>query len=740
MPHAIRYFLRQDLPNKELIILDDGEDPVQDLVPQREDIRYYRLERKLTLGAKLNLGCEYARGSLIAHWDDDDWYAPRRLRYQEEELQKGRKSLCGINRLLYYDLRKQEALQYIYPPEQRVWLIGSSLFYRKELWKAHPFADINVGMDGLFVWAAPKECVAVLPDPTISVHMIHDRNVSPKKTEGAWWNPYPVEEIREIMEGDYVFYNKEWGNREAGRKERGSSGNGDERSLSASPEIALPGSGDSPEAPPRKLLKNIFACLVHEKGDCIADLVSNLRYQDPSSLILLYNGGPEPGLLAAFRGNREGVFVHPAPAVMKHGYLHGFALDCMGFALEHFEFDTLTIVDSDQLCLRKGYSEFLTTFFASPAGRAVGMLSSKPARVGPDNKTNLVALQAFKEYELWKPFIQDFPDGEQKFVHWTFWPSTVFTRDAIRDLVRLFRENLLLQEIMGRTKIWATEEVILPTLVRLLGYEIAANPCSYEFVNYKKTYTVQDLSAALKKEEAYWVHPIERSPDHPLRKYVRRQSMDYAGKEQPPGPKQPSLPSATLTASILDRIRKIEGWLSDAEAELLIAIAREACKDKGPSPNLAEVGSYHGRSTVVLGMAVRSVSPGAKIYAVDSHDGQLGAADQGLRSYPPSLEMFRRNIQLAGLGEMVETVTDKSYSTPWQIPVSLLFIDGLHDYFNVARDFRYFSDGVLPQGYVAFHDHADYFPGVKLFVKELLKSGSYQVVRQVESLIVLQKK
>src|SRR5262249_51867830 len=73
VPRAIEYFLRQDHPAKELVILDDGSDPVADLIPEHPAIVYRRLEHRLVLGAKRNMACEMARGEIIAHWDDDDW-------------------------------------------------------------------------------------------------------------------------------------------------------------------------------------------------------------------------------------------------------------------------------------------------------------------------------------------------------------------------------------------------------------------------------------------------------------------------------------------------------------------------------------------------------------------------------------------------------------------------------------------------------------------------------------------
>src|SRR5438874_1492302 len=88
VPQAIEYFLRQDYPNKELIIVDDGTDPVSDLVPADERIHYIRLDVKQPIGTKRNLACQEARGSIIIHWDDDDWHASYQLSYQVEEIQR----------------------------------------------------------------------------------------------------------------------------------------------------------------------------------------------------------------------------------------------------------------------------------------------------------------------------------------------------------------------------------------------------------------------------------------------------------------------------------------------------------------------------------------------------------------------------------------------------------------------------------------------------------------------------
>ena len=148
VPQAIRYFQRQGYPNKELIVIDDGTDPVSDLMPADWRIHYVRLDKKITLWAKLNLGCERSQGPIIAHWNDDDWYASWRLDYQLRALYEHGTDLCGINELFYFDLCTRQAYRFAYPDDQPVWLAGSTLCYRKTLWSSNHFADVDIGEDG----------------------------------------------------------------------------------------------------------------------------------------------------------------------------------------------------------------------------------------------------------------------------------------------------------------------------------------------------------------------------------------------------------------------------------------------------------------------------------------------------------------------------------------------------------------------------------------------------------------
>lgn len=717
VPFAVRYFLRQQYPNKELVVVDDGTDPIEDLIPDGDHIRYIRLEKKISLGEKLNIACDNARGEIIAHWDDDDWYDPQRLGYQIDVIQKGGADVCGINQLLYLNITTKHAYQYKYPSNQRTWLLGSSLVYTKSLWHSNPFAPVNVGMDALFVWSTAPARVKPMPDPIISVHMIHEDNASPKKTSGSWWYDYPVAQIQKLMGEDWNTYS-----------------NGTFSRAKVELKNPVPVKSAIPET--RSPFKNIYACLVHENEDCIIDLVRNLHHHDPGSSILLFNGSGDSQLMnGSFPYQNFGATIHPEPVPVEHGYLHPFALRCLEFALDKYLFDTLTIVDSDQLALKPDYSAFIAGYLRNKTN--VGLLSSKPEKISPGNTEIWPAIQAFKEYELWKPLLKQFPNGEEKFVHWTFWPSSVFTRDAAKELTRLFRENRLLQEIMRQTKIWATEEIVLPTLVSLLGYDIVQNPCAADFVRYKKTFTPHDVKASQSVSNAYWMHPVDRKYDDGTRSFAREKSGHYKSQSASYHPS----PAAGLfvMSSLLSGIKGIEGWLTDAEAELLASIALTA-GNKLPAPQrIVEIGSFQGKSTVVLGSVVQAFFPAARVFAIDPHEGRVGALDQGIQQVPPTLENFKRNIARAGLDEVVELIKDYSFCVPWEAPIALLFIDGLHDYPNVARDFWKFSPFVVPGGYIAFHDYADYYPGVQALVDEVLAGGGYSYVQLADSLIVIQK-
>jgi len=276
--------------------------------------------------------------------------------------------------------------------------------------------------------------------------------------------------------------------------------------------------------------------------------------------------------------------------------------------------------------------------------------------------------------------------------------------------------------------------------VALLGYRVVLSPCSYDFVKFRTSYAPAQVDAALADPRAFWIHPVARRYDDPVRAHIRDRFTHYQACPDA-APAAPAADGVLLTVPVLEMMRKVEGWLEDDEADLLIAATARALRAH-PGPHaIVEIGSYCGRSTVVLAAVARALERGTRVYAVDPHDGRVGALDQRIEHGPPTLERFRRNLQLAGIADLVDVLTQPSYEVSWSGGlISLLLIDGLHDYANVARDFFHFERFVAPGGLVAFHDYADYYPGVRAFVHEVLGGGDYVRVHCVRSMMVVQKR
>lgn len=96
---AVRCLAAQTWKELELVIIDDGDEdytPILGSLPF--PVTYKRIPpvagRKL--GELRNLGLESARGEMIAQWDDDEWYHPRRIETQVNELLASRAEACVL--------------------------------------------------------------------------------------------------------------------------------------------------------------------------------------------------------------------------------------------------------------------------------------------------------------------------------------------------------------------------------------------------------------------------------------------------------------------------------------------------------------------------------------------------------------------------------------------------------------------------------------------------------------------
>lgn len=182
---------------------------------------------------------------------------------------------------------------------------------------------------------------------------------------------------------------------------------------------------------------------------------------------------------------------------------------------------------------------------------------------------------------------------------------------------------------------------------------------------------------------------------------------------------------------VLDTMESIPGYFTRDEGSLLQATARKALDI---APAIVEIGSYKGRSTSVLGACAREKSSDSVVYAIDPHEGDINLPER----VAPSLEAFEENIKRADVASHVRLMKAKSQDVVWTgEPIGLLFIDGIHDAENVARDYHQFAHHLAQGAFVAFHDVEPTYPGVVEFVSKLQgyepagEAGSLKVFKKV---------
>lgn len=191
---------------------------------------------------------------------------------------------------------------------------------------------------------------------------------------------------------------------------------------------------------------------------------------------------------------------------------------------------------------------------------------------------------------------------------------------------------------------------------------------------------------------------------------------------------EPELRSVKVMAST------IEGWLGPDEMEVLYRQAQAIQIGNV----IVEIGSYCGKSTVVLGWGSRR-GQGVKVYAIDPHEGSAEHAKYmkgSMGSYP----YFQANIKRADLEAYVMPLVMTSRDAVAHVPepVGLLFIDGDHDEPHVDLELWY--DRVILGGKILFHDSiGGAWPVVESAVKDAVEQNLVQILASTGTMTVTEK-
>ena len=179
---AIHYLQRQDYPNWELIVVDDGNDDLAGRLGGDGRIRYERVRSGLSIGAKRNRACELARGDIFAQWDDDDWYGPTRLSAQVEPILAGAADITGLNDTIFFELDSWRFWRCTAQLHRRLFVEdvhGGTLVFQRRVWESLArYPDRSLAEDAFFLRQAVQRGarLARLPAAGLFLYLRHGSN------------------------------------------------------------------------------------------------------------------------------------------------------------------------------------------------------------------------------------------------------------------------------------------------------------------------------------------------------------------------------------------------------------------------------------------------------------------------------------------------------------------------------------------------------------------------------------
>jgi predicted O-methyltransferase YrrM len=204
---------------------------------------------------------------------------------------------------------------------------------------------------------------------------------------------------------------------------------------------------------------------------------------------------------------------------------------------------------------------------------------------------------------------------------------------------------------------------------------------------------------------------------------------------------------------VLAAFEAAKGFMPADEGMALHEAARKATADLGLP--LLEVGTYCGRSTILLADAARQA--GTVVVTVDHHRGSE-EQQPGWEYHDPStvdpeiglmdtLPTFRRTLHRAGLEDHVVALVGRSpqIAAFWGTPLGLVFVDGGHTDEHASGDYEGWAPHVAEGGLLVIHDvfpdPADEFTGqapYRVYLRAL-ESGAFTEIAVTGSLRVLRR-
>ena len=185
IPLAKYCFLAQTYPEHliEWVIVDDGKDPIKDLVSDLPNVTYILLDEPLSIGAKRNLAISRAKHDILVMMDDDDVYPNNSVLARVAHMLAEPKKDCIFSTMLpCYEIHETKSFMNV-PPitlDMSKRVSEATLGFTRAFWQERGFPDQQIAEGDAFIHGREQMCREFSPQDVI-VSLSHKKTTSSRK-------------------------------------------------------------------------------------------------------------------------------------------------------------------------------------------------------------------------------------------------------------------------------------------------------------------------------------------------------------------------------------------------------------------------------------------------------------------------------------------------------------------------------------------------------------------------------